>query len=42
LLRLIQDHLYKENRVLFPMVARFLSPERDAALLERMRAIDAD
>ena len=42
LLRLIQDHLYKENRVLFPMVARFLSAERDAALLEQMKTIDAD
>jgi len=41
LLRLIHDHLYKENRVLFPMVARFFSAERDASLLELMKAIDA-
>jgi iron-sulfur cluster repair protein YtfE (RIC family) len=41
LMELVSDHLYKENRVLFPMVARFLSAERDAALLEAMQAIDA-
>jgi len=40
LLRLVRDHFYKEERVLFPMVARFLSPERDAHLLERMRVLD--
>ena len=40
LLQIVRDHIYKEDRVLFPMVARFLSPERDAHLLEHMEAID--
>jgi len=40
--RLVGDHLYKEDRVLFPMVARFLSPDRDARLLEEMQAIGAE
>lgn len=35
------DHLYKEERVLFPMAARFLTPERDAELLERMQSLRA-
>ena len=33
-----RDHVYKEDRILFPMVARFLSPEGDARLLEQMEA----
>lgn len=37
---LLRDHIYKEDRILFPMVARFLSPERDAALLHKMEEID--
>jgi hemerythrin-like domain-containing protein len=40
--QLINDHLYKEDRVLFPMMARFLSPERDAHLLTQMQAIGAE
>lgn len=32
----LRDHLYKEKRVLFPMVTRFLSPELDAELLQKM------
>lgn len=31
-----RDHVYKEDRILFPMVTRFLSPERDAYLLSEM------
>ncbi|HET7842013.1 MAG TPA: hemerythrin domain-containing protein [Terriglobia bacterium] len=33
------DHFYKEDRVLFPMVARYLTPERDAELALRMEGI---
>jgi hemerythrin-like domain-containing protein len=33
----LRDHMYKEERVLFPMVARFLTPERDAELLQQMQ-----
>lgn len=40
-LQLVRNHFYKEERVLFPMVARFLSPARDEALLGAMRAHDA-
>lgn len=36
---ILGDHLYKEERVLFPMVTRFLTPERDAELLNRMESI---
>ncbi len=32
----LHDHLYKEDRVLFPMVARFLTPELDAELVGKM------
>lgn len=35
----LSDHLYKEERVLFPMVARFLTPERDAELLQQMQSL---
>ncbi len=41
ILQLVYDHLYKEDRVLLPMVARFLSPERDSHLLQRMEALAA-
>ena len=34
--QLTRDHIYKEDRILFPMIARFLSPERDAFLLREM------
>jgi hemerythrin-like domain-containing protein len=36
---ILKDHLYKEDRVLFPMAARFLTPERDAELLRRMESL---
>lgn len=39
ILQLVYDHLYKEDRVLLPMVARFLSPERDAHLLQQMETL---
>jgi len=41
MLQIFRDHVYKEDRVLFPMVARFLTPERDAHLLQQMREMDA-
>ena len=37
--RVLRDHIYKEDRILFPMVTRFLTPERDAELLRRMEQI---
>lgn len=37
--QITRDHIYKEDRVLFPMVARFLSPERDEYLLAEMEAL---
>lgn len=40
-LQLVRNHFYKEERVLFPMVARFLSPARDEALAAQMRSRDA-
>jgi hemerythrin-like domain-containing protein len=39
--QITRDHTYKEDRVLFPMVARFLSPERDEFLLREMEAMAA-
>ncbi len=39
--QLVYDHLYKEDRVLYPMIARFLEPERDAHLLQQMQALQA-
>lgn len=36
--QLLRDHIYKEDRVLFPMVARHLPPEKDAELLAAMRS----
>lgn len=38
--RLLRDHLYKEDRVMYPMVARLLSPERDAEILQEMLALE--
>jgi hemerythrin-like domain-containing protein len=35
--QLLRDHVYKEDRVLFPMVARHLPDEKDAELLAAMR-----
>ena len=37
----LKNHLYKEDRALFPMAARFLTPERDADLLRRMENLQA-
>jgi hemerythrin-like domain-containing protein len=41
-LELLRNHLYKEDRVLFPMVARFLTPERDVELLKKMEAVGTE
>ena len=35
--QLLRDHIYKEDRVLFPMVARHLPDEKDAELLAAMQ-----
>jgi iron-sulfur cluster repair protein YtfE (RIC family) len=35
----LEDHLYKEERVLLPMAARFLTSERDAELLRQMESL---
>ena len=35
--QLLRDHIYKEDRVLFPMVARHLPAEKDAELLAAMQ-----
>ncbi len=35
--QLLRDHIYKEDRILFPMVARYLPDEKDAELLAAMR-----
>ncbi len=39
MVRVLRDHIYKEDRILFPMVARFLTPERDGELLRQMEAL---
>ncbi len=39
MITVLRDHFYKEDRILFPMVTRFLTPERDAELLRRMEQI---
>ncbi len=36
----MRDHIYKEQHMLFPMVARFLTPEQDQRLAAEMQAID--
>ena len=38
-LRLARDHIYKQEIVFFPMIVRFVSPERDAQLLARMETL---
>lgn len=40
LLQLLRDHAYKEERVLFPMVARFLKPELDARIAADMQTLE--
>lgn len=40
-LQLMRDHMYKEDRVLFPMIARLIPADLDAELLGRMRAVTA-
>ncbi len=40
IIQLFHDHIYKEDRVLFPMVARLLGPERDAYLHSQMEAME--
>lgn len=40
MIRVLRDHIYKEDRILFPMVTRFLTPERDAELLRLMECMD--
>lgn len=37
--QLLRDHMYKEERVLFPMVARFLTPHQDVRILDRMESL---
>ncbi len=39
LLLMIQDHIYKEDRVLYPMVVRLLSEEQDRKVLAHMDGI---
>lgn len=34
-----RNHFYKEELVLFPMVVRFLSPDRDALLLRQLQVM---
>lgn len=40
LIQAFRDHVYKEDHILYPMVSRFLSTERDAHLLEQMEKAD--
>lgn len=35
----LRDHIYKEDRVLYPMVARFLSEQQDRSILQHMEGI---
>ena len=35
-IEILRDHMYKEERVLFPMAARSLTPERDAEMAQKM------
>lgn len=39
LLRLLRNHIDKQDRILFPRVARLLSPERDAEILQQLEAL---
>ncbi len=34
-----RDHIYKEDRVLFPMIARFMTSEKDLELVRRFETI---
>ncbi len=36
----LRDHIYKEDRILFPLVAQYLSEERDEEIVRRMEMID--
>lgn len=36
----LRNHLYKEERVLFPMAARLLSSEQNAELLQKMQSLE--
>lgn len=38
-MELLRDHLYKEEKVLFPMVAHYLTTERDEELLKQMESL---
>lgn len=40
LLQLLRDHSYKEERVLFPMVARLLKPEMDTRIAADMETLE--
>ena len=40
LLQLLRDHSYKEERVLFPMVARLLRPETDTRIASDMETLE--
>ncbi len=40
LLQILRDHSYKEERVLFPMVARLLRPEQDSRLAADMETLE--
>jgi regulator of cell morphogenesis and NO signaling len=40
LLQLLRDHSYKEERVLFPMVARLLKPEADSRIAADMETLE--
>jgi iron-sulfur cluster repair protein YtfE (RIC family) len=40
LLQLLRDHSYKEERVLFPMVARLLRPEIDTRIASDMETLE--
>ena len=37
-----RDHIYKEYRVLFPLVGRYLSPENDLELIKGFETIQCD
>lgn len=39
LVLILRDHIYKEDRVLYPMVARFLSETQDRSILQHMEGI---
>lgn len=39
LLQILRDHAYKEERILFPMVSRFLKPELDARIAGDMETL---